>query len=235
MSEQEEVLNRLIRGFYSVGEVRRLTGVAERVSRRFAKSYKGNHGLWGGQDQRLGRFMYITFRDLIELRYVNAFHTVGVSWQRIVKTAQYAQSRFESEYPFSDLRFKTDGEHIFGQSGEGLEQIYGRGQMAFAEVIGEYLFEPLDYLENEPVRWYPAEEWGMDEIGREVMVDPRFGFGAPVITEYHIPTETLYLNYKAELDNAKLVARSYDIPVESVRIAVAFQEEFATRHSPAKA
>ena len=235
MSEQEEVLNRLTEGFYSVGEVRRLTGVAEGVSRRFAKSYKGKYGLWGGRDQRLGRFIYITFRDLIELRYVNAFRTAGVSWQRIVGAARYAQSRFESQYPFSDLRFKTDGEHIFGESGEGLEQISGRGQMAFAEVISEYLFEPLDYLENEPVRWYPAQEWGMAGIGRAVMVDPRFGFGAPVITEYHIPTETLYLNYKAELDNAELVARSYEIPVESVRIAVEFQLVFSTKHSPANA
>ena len=233
MSEQEEVLNRLTGGFYSVGEVRRFTGVAEGVSRRFAKSYKksykGKYGLWGGQDQRLGRFMYITFRDLIELRYVNAFHTAGVSWQRIVKTAQYAQSRFKSEYPFSDLRFKTDGEHIFGQSGEGLEQISGRGQMVFAEVIGEYLFEPLDYLENEPVRWYPAQEWGMAGIGRKVMVDPRHAFGAPVISKHYIPTRTLFLNYQGEGEDSELVARNYEISVESVETAVTFQKELSLR------
>ena len=229
MTKQSEVLDRLTKGFYSVGEVRQLAGVAETVSRRFAKSYKGRHGLWDGQDQRLGRYVYISFRDLVELRFINAFHDAGVSWQRIVKTAQHAKSRFDTNYPFSDFRFKTDGAEVFGQTGEGLEQFSGQGQMAFAEVLSGYLFEPLDYRDNEPVRWYPAQEWGMAGIGRKVMVDPRHAFGAPVISKHYIPTRTLFLNYQGEGEDSELVARNYEISVESVETAVTFQKELSLR------
>ena len=226
-----EAIDRLNRGFYSVGEVRRLTGVAESVSRRFVKSYKGTQGLWGGEDQWLGGSTYLTFRDMIEIRHIYAFHSVGVSWQRIVGAAHYAKQRFDSSYPFSDLRFKTDGAHIFHITGTNLEQVSRSGQIAFKEVLGNYLFAPVDHEDNEPVCWYPAEEWGLIIVGREVIVNPRVAFGAPAITSNHIPTETLYLNYVAESRNLESVALSYEIPQQAVASAIAFQEELYARNA----
>ena len=230
MTEQAEVFDRLSDGFYSVGEVRRLAGVPENVSRRYVSSYKGKYGLWGGKNQRLGGNTYLTFRDLIELRHIDSFHSSGVSWQRILRTAQYAKERFETDYPFSDLRFETDGAHIFGETDEGLEQLSRHGQMAFGRVLSGYLFKPLDYLDYEPVRWYPGQEWEIEYVGRGVIVDPRISFGTPVIADYHVPTEVLYLNYRAELNDPETVARNYEIPLPSVVCAVAFQKELLNRN-----
>ena len=229
MTEPAESISRLTGGFYSVGEVRKLSGVKEPVSRRFVKSYKGKHGLWGGGEQRLAGNVFLTFRDLLEIRHVSAFHSVGVTWQRIIRTAQQARLRFETDYPFSDLRFKTDGAHIFSSTGTDLEQLSGFGQLAFKQVMGDYLFEPVDYDDFEPVCWYPAEEWGMSLVGREVIVNPKIAFGAPVVAGYNVPTEVLYLNYKAEMKDFKSVALSYEIPLTSVECAVAFQEELLAR------
>ena len=74
----------------------------------------------------------------------------------------------------------------------------------------------------------------MTNVGREVMVNPTVAFGAPVIVGPHIPTEVLYLNYKAELYDMELVALNYEIPRASVEYAVAFQEELLTRYAAGK-
>ena len=225
----DEIPTLLSSGLYWLDDVRRLAGVPTAVSRRFIRRYEGQRGLWGGGEQRLGRYYYATFRDLIELRYVNALHLAGVSWQRIGRTAEYAGARFRTDYPFSDRRFQTDGAEIFDRTDAGLEQVSGQGQLAIAAIIVPSLFEPLDYVGDAPARWYPAEEWGLDSVGRNVMVDPLLSFGAPVIQKRHIPTDTLYCNFLGEGRDASRVALSYEISEAAVLQAVAFELELAQR------
>jgi uncharacterized protein (DUF433 family) len=222
-------IDRLSAGMYWLSEVRVLAGVPTALSRRFVRTYKGQKGLWGGAEQRVGRYYYATFLDLMELRIVNAFHISGVSWQRICKTAEYACHRFETDFPFSHRRFQTDGREIFDRAGNQVEQVSRDGQLAFAKIIGPSLFEPMDYEDDAPVRWYPAEEWGLRSVGRSVVVDPRHSFGAPVISERFIPTDTLNLNFEAEGRDASSVARSYEISEVSVWCAVHFEAELARR------
>ena len=105
-------IDRLSAGMYWLSEVRNLAGVPTDLSRRFVRTYKGQRGLWGGAEQREGRYYYATFLDLMELRIVNAFHISGVPWQRICKTAEYARQRFGTDFPFSHRRFQTDGKDI---------------------------------------------------------------------------------------------------------------------------
>ena len=229
MNQQNEVLDRLIGGFYSVGEVRRLSGISENVSRRFVNSYKGIHGLWGGGIQKFSGGVYLTFRALMEIRHIASFNSAGVSWQRIIRAASRAKLIFASDYPFSDLRFKTDGAHIFRDSGTELEQVSQYGQMAFKDVLGGSLFDPVDYWENQPVCWYPAEEWGLSDVGKTIMINPNVAFGAPVIVGYHIPAEVIYQSYKAEHDDAYSVAANYEIPQASVECAIIFQEKMLAR------
>lgn len=216
-------------GVYWLSEVRALAGVSPVVSRRYVRDHKGRRGLWGGGTQRMEGRYYATFRDLMELRFVNAFRIAGVSWRRILRAAEYAGRRFSTDYPFSHRRFQTDGADVFDYNDSGLEQVSQKGQMAFAEIIGPSLFDPVQYIDDAPARWYPAEEWGLDSVGRNVMIDPKFSFGAPVVNEYHIPTDTLYRNFIAEGSSAEAVARSYMISENAVWQAVAFEEELAQR------
>ena len=184
---------------------------------------------------------------------INAFHSVGLRWPVIARAAAYGQERFRTDYPFSDRRFQADGDEIFDHSMAGLEQVSERGQPASEQLVGpslfvplDYLddagiwgmlavciapslFVPLDYLDDAPVRRYSAEEWGDELIGRGVVVDPRRSFGVPVIADWYVPTDTLYRNFIAEGKDAALVARSYEIPVDAVLQAVAFEEAAARR------
>lgn len=214
---------------YWLSEVRSLAGVSSEVSRRYVRDYKGRSGLWGGGAQRLEGRYYATFRDLMELRFVNAFRIAGVSWPRILRVAEYAGQRFNTDYPFSNRRFQTDGADVFDYNDSGLEQVSRKGQMAFATIIGPSLFNPVQYIDDVPARWYPAEEWGLHSVGRDVMIDPGVSFGAPVASECRIPTDTLYRNFMAEGRSAEAVARSYMISENEIWQAVAFEEELARR------
>ena len=248
---QSEFGRLLAGGCYVLRDARRLTGVPEAVSRRFVRHYKGELGLWGGGRQRLGERYYVTFRDLMELRVINAFRIVGLQWPVIVRTAGYGRVRFGTDYPFSDRRFQTDGRDVFNEGVDGLEpgvpvpavpprkvyeqgavwleEVSGNRQLAFDEVVDPSLFEPMEYLDDVPVRWYPAEDWGESGIGRSVVVDPKRSFGAPVVADGYVPTQTLYWNFVAEGKNPELVARSYEISVDAVLCAVAFEEAAARR------
>ncbi len=103
--------------------------------------------------------------------------------------------------------------------------------MAFKQLLSDYLFDPVDYWNNEPVCWYPAQEWSVADVGKGVMVDPRIAFGTPVIVNYNIPTEVLYLSYKAEEKNLLSVAANYEIPLTSVQNAISFEEELIVRNA----
>ena len=66
-------------------------------------------------------------------------------------------------------------------------------------------------------------------LTRKVLIDPRFSFGAPVVSECHIPTDTLYRNFIAEGRSTAAVARSYRVSESTIWQAVAFEEELAQR------
>ena len=220
-------------GSYSPSEVQRLAGVPATLTRRFLSKYKGDLGLWGGalgHDQHLDGRWYATFQDMLELRCLRAFHDAGVTWHRIRRTAEYSRDRFNTDYPFSHRRFLTEGKDIFARTEEGLEQLSGRGQYSFEEIIGPELFDPVEYNDVDlPVRWYPAVEWGWDSNSRTVVVDPLRSFGSPVISDFGIPTQVLFDSYRAESNDTDRVARIYEIPVASVQIAVDFEQYMADR------
>ena len=231
-----ETIRGLAVGSYSPSEVQRLAGVPVTLTRRFLSKYKGDLGLWGGMlghDQHLDGRWYATFQDMLELRCLRAFHDAGVTWHRIKRTAEYSRDRFNADYPFSHRRFLTEGKGIFARTEEGLEQLSGRGQYSFEEIIGPGLFAPVEYNDVDlPVRWYPAVEWGWDSNSRTVVVDPLRSFGSPVIIDFGIPTQVLFDSYQAESNDSDRVARIYEIPVASVQIAVAFEQYMAGREFP---
>ncbi len=63
----------------------------------------------------------LSFRDLIELRFVKAFRDAGLSLQTIRICFQRAVEEVRDPRPFSTRRFRTDGKTIFLEITEGVE------------------------------------------------------------------------------------------------------------------
>jgi uncharacterized protein (DUF433 family) len=166
----------------------------------------------------------LSFRDLIELRFVKAFRDIGLSLPTIRECFKRAVESVQDERPFSTQRFRTDGRTIFleithdVQEGELLD--LKRRQGAFHRVVAPSLHD-LEFDADIVARWFPL---GMSR--KTVVVDPRRSFGRPIADPSGVPTEILSEAAGIEGSTEK-VAQLYQVSHAAVLDAVAFQQQLA--------
>lgn len=134
----------------------------------------------------------LSYLELIEIAVVTTFRALNVPLGNIVKTRYYMAQTFNSEYPFAEYRFKTDGYHLLMHlveadpilPTEDLIVADAGGQLGWNAMMVDRLLE-FDYdLEYElALQWFAA--------GRQsqVIIDPRVSYGAPMVNG--IPTWVL--------------------------------------------
>lgn len=219
-------------GLYSLTQAALLARANSRAVRRwmFGYTYKVSEGhrsqrpVVSSEAADAQASGIITFHDLIELMFVSAFRKAGVSWRTIRAAAATAREITDSPHPFSTRRFVTDGEAIFAEVatrvGEtDLLNLISR-QFAFKRMLLPSLREQLDINEDLAQRWWP--------MGREkpVILDPNRQFGQPISYQEGIPTAALAAAFQAQKSYVR-VSAWYDVPVPTVRAAVAFERQYA--------
>ena len=218
-------------GAYNLSEVRDYTGTPVALSRRFVESCKGREGLWGGKKEKAEGRLWVTFRDLLELRFINALHQAGLPWWDIRKLGNAAWLELELDYPFASPQFQEAGPAWFQRvAGELVSTGESGGIPAFGDIIPPPLYESVDYDGDTPLCWYPGVEWGLPEIGRWVALTPGIGGGQPAILNSRLFTWLMARDYYAEERRADLVARTYRRTPEAILATVAFEEEWRRRN-----
>ncbi|MCP4597728.1 DUF433 domain-containing protein [Neptuniibacter sp.] len=215
-------------GIYSVQEAAAITGIEARKIRRWLFQYRNNefNGLWKTELSGLDMSDNLSFHDLLELRFVNAFRNHGVSFQAIRVAALHAQELIGSKYPFTCKKFLTDGQSIFAQTleetGDECLMDLVKKQYVFKQVISDSLYAGIEYNDNNLAsRWYPTRS-------RKIVLDPTRSFGKPILTDFGITTETLFAAWKAEDKNYRIVADTYEIPLDQVKAAIGFEQRIAS-------
>lgn len=228
-------------GLYSVPEAARLTAVSASRIRRWLNGYsyrsKGethqSAPLWYSQIPIVDDAFAIGFRDLAEIRIVNALVESGFGMVTIRRAMGIARDIIGDERPFSTARFKTDGRTIFIQVAEedpeasvvkrpeGEEPLLDllKRQYAFKKIV-EPSLRDLDFDDEVAVRWWPMSR------SHSIVIDPKRSFGQPIVNEGGVPTIVLADAVKAE-GSATLVAKYFAVPLAAVRDAVAFEERNA--------
>lgn len=215
-------------GFYTVPEAARLIRMPPRNITRWLGGYAYTSGgetrrmppLWDPELPANDDRLELGFRDLIELRFIQAFVRENVDLRVIRSCLEAAREAVHDPRPFSTRRFKTDGRTIFLESlkADGGSEMLDlkRGQYVIKAVL-EQTFRDLDIEGDVVTRWRPFQ-------GREtIVIDPRRAFGQPIAAEAGVPTVTLADAVKAE-GSVERVARLYEVPVAAVRDAVRFEE-----------
>lgn len=221
-------------GIYSVSETSRLTGVSPRRIRCWLGGYTYRarqrdelrfvQPLFRAQHAPIKGSLALSFLDLVEVRFVDAFRSRGVTWPTLRKAAARAQKLFGTDHPFATQRLFTDGHAIFaeipnGVREKGLMDIV-RSQPVFRKLIEPFI-QVLDFSpEDLAVRWYPLAG------DRNVVIDPARGFGQPIVTKEGVPTSALYKAHLAGESDEKII-RWYEVSKESLRAAIAFEAEIA--------
>jgi uncharacterized protein (DUF433 family)/DNA-binding transcriptional MerR regulator len=171
-----------------------------------------------------GAVLEISFRDLIELRFVKTFRDLGLSLPTIRDCFTRAVEEVNDERPFSTQKFRTDGKTIFLDITRGVREgeliDLRRRQTVFRSFVAPSL-QDLGFDADEVARWFPLGK------GRtSIVIDPTRSFGRPVVREAGVPTETLASAVKVE-GSVENVARLYEVPILAVRDALEFEQKLA--------
>ena len=138
----------------------------------------------------------LSYLDLIEVAFVATFRALGVPLQRIRKARAYAAQVLNSEYPFAEYKWLTEGHHVMLDLRE-LEDdatigslVVGdsSGQITWEEMVGER-FNQFDYEQELALIWHVRGR------NNPVTIDPRISFGAPTVGG--IPTWVLGGRWRA--------------------------------------
>ena len=246
LSPQSSEPDALGRGVYSATETLRLLNFArssatrsEPVSRNTVARWLRGYEHGGKEDESTSKGyspplwqpdyvndnddLEVSFRDLIELRFVKAFRDIGLSLTAIRECYQRAVEEVHDERPFSTKQFRTDGKTIFLEVTEGLKEgkllDLRRRQNVFKSIV-EPSLRDLEFEASTVARWFPL---GITK--RAVIIDPTRSFGQPIVSA-GVPTDVLANAVKVE-GSVEAVAALYDVPKADVRAAIGFERLLA--------
>ena len=213
-------------GIYTAAEAGRLAGVpAQRVRRWLAGHTIGERAyrpLWRPQIDLGDGGTFLGFRDLTEVRVVDALIRAGLSAQRVRRAIEVARERYGFQRPLSTQRFRTDGATVWlllsEEDGGAMVDLL-RDQYAIRKIL-EPSFKGLEFDgRGEPTRW---------RIAPGIVLDPDHAFGEPVDRESLVPTRVLAAAAIAE-GSVDAAARAYAVAVGSVARAVDFEASLRPR------
>jgi uncharacterized protein (DUF433 family) len=220
-------------GFYTVREAARLLQIES--GRRVAGWLAGHHGVKADAVIRrdyepIGGSQELSFSDLMEVRFINHFRRQGVPLQTLRKIAQKARNDLGQKHPFalSNVKFMTDRKRVFSQVVEET------GCKRTLDILGDQ-YEMYDVIETVLAKYVAFHSvTGLAEffkpLGAEcpnVVIDPRFAYGKPVISDRHIPTAALFRQLRAEKGDIKRVAQWYKVEPSEVEEAAEFETRLA--------
>lgn len=220
------------RGLYSLPDAERLTRIPRVRIRRWMEGY---HYVNNGQRRSsrpiiqsdIGREvgeLALTFADLMEIRFLDDFRKRGVSWRSIRIAAHRVRKLVDSTHPFSNKKFKTDGETILAeitQRGHGDKLLdLVRNQWEITSIVTPTLFEGIEFNHSDdPTLWWPLK-------GARVIIDPQRAFGAPIVVDGSVQTRVLASAAKAE-GSQRAAAEMFRVSTGAVRDAIKFESRFA--------
>lgn len=219
------------KGAYSVADASRLSGVADAKIRRWlggrSRIYHGervyDQPLWTPALPQFDDALYLSFRDLIELRMVDRFRQQHISMPYLRKVVAAAQELIGDSHPFSTSRFKTDRRRLY------LEMLSKTDEPKLIEVLsGQHTFHSIISVGLKDIAFENgvASTWHPESGKGEVVIDPRRSFGKPILVRYGVPTSTinhLVRNGRTQRE----VARDFEIDGRAVKAALAFEGQLA--------
>jgi uncharacterized protein (DUF433 family) len=220
------------RGLYSLSDAERLTRIPRQRIRRWMEGYY----YVCGSNRRFSRpivrsdlsrevgELALTFADLMEIRFLDKFRHMGVSWRSIRIAAERVGEVINSTHPFSTKRFKSDGHTILAEIAdrEQDDQLLDlvRDQWEIPKIVARYLSVGVEFNDlDEPRLWRPEKHL-------RVVVDPMRSFGAPIVMDGSVQTRVLAAAAKAERSQ-RAAASMYRVPLRAVHDAVKFERRFA--------
>jgi uncharacterized protein (DUF433 family) len=220
------------RGVFTVPEAAALAGIDSRSIIRWLRGYDYvYHGSRRRQEPvfqrdypaRNGKEL-LSFLDLVELRFVQAFRSHGVGWKSIRTAAVRAAEILGSGHPFASMKVYSDTRDILALIADAVGDSslvnLVRDQYEMESVVMPALRKALDFENDLAVRWWPLGR------GLPVVLDPHRNFGRPTVAHSGVPTRILAEAAKAG-QSVEAISDWYEVTSGEVRAAVRFEDSLA--------
>jgi uncharacterized protein (DUF433 family) len=129
----------------------------------------------------------VPFVGIVEAYVLRSLRELGLSMQDIRKAAEIVRSEFDDPYALANKRLATDGIRIFVRLADDSVIHVRDRQSAIKEVIARDLRYIVWDESGRPrqlrLPQYPADAG--------VVIDPRFGWGTPVLAQSKVPVASL--------------------------------------------
>lgn len=164
--------------------------------------------------------LLLSFSNVVEAFVLAAMRRVHrVSMQRVRKAVRYVGNELDYARPLVHARFRTDGVSLFVQHAGKLLDVSAEGQAVLRDVLEESLAR-IDWERDLAVRLYPWVRGGdLASQPKTIVIDPRLGFGQPVIAGTGIEARIVAERYRAG-EPARLLAKDYRVDVEQIEDAI---------------
>ncbi|MCH8239817.1 MAG: helix-turn-helix domain-containing protein [Proteobacteria bacterium] len=231
MSVAANEIDPLLGGFYTVGEAARLLRIdnRQRIYRWLRSGDDACEAVIARDYDPISKSQELSFWDLIEIRFVEHFRSQGLSLQYLRKVAEVARKKFKTLHPFalSNAEYLTDRRKIFEQFSEN-EGIRIRellsGQYEMYDAIETVLAKGVAFDAKTSL----AEEWRpLQNDCPNVVVNPRYAYGKPVMGDSRVPTDAIYRQWRAEKGDRKRVAAWWGVSGAEVDEAIEFEIRMA--------
>jgi uncharacterized protein (DUF433 family) len=222
-------------GIYSIPDASRISGVSTSRIRRWARGYQykvGNEtrqspAVWEADLPPIDGVFSLSFLDLLEVRFIDAFLDAGLGWKKLRLAADTAKELLGTTHPFSTQSFKTDGRTIFAEfveeTGERILLDLVRSQYAFNQVVSPSLYKGIEFSPNDaPIRWWPMGKRS------QIVIDPLRAFGQPITSREGVPTKTLVEAVAAE-GSIDRVSHWFAVKPSAIRAALKFEEQIGLK------
>lgn len=221
------------RGIYSLRDASQLTGIPAARVRRWVEGYRFRSGGEVRSSGPLFRHDYgvaaegvwLSFADLVEVRFIDAFVRAGVSLNAVRVAAERASELLSQDHPFSSREFKTDGRTIMtelaqdSKAPELLDLV--SNQVGFKKLIDPFLYRGLDFgPKNSVARWWHHGGQG------KIVIDPTIAFGRPVVAKESVPSRALFEAFRVE-KSVERVSEIFEVSKPGVSAAIQFERQLA--------
>ncbi len=212
-------------GVYTFAEAAKLTGLSQNRIWEWFRGRGHHHSatrkpVFHGDYAPVGRDYALSFLDLVECYVAGQLREHGISLPTLRTVHHRLNADLKTVHAFARRELLSDGKQIFlrAMDEEGrteLQEILTR-QKTFPRVLLPFL-RKIDYDQLNLL----AQRWHLTE---EVVLDPAICFGKPIVQAVGKPTAVLAAAWKANKEDAELVADWYGVKVDHVLAAVRFED-----------
>jgi uncharacterized protein (DUF433 family) len=166
-------------------------------------------------------------RQLFFINLVEAFVLAGVRREhdiplpKVRKAVAYLRRTFRTKRPLAEEQFQTDGVDFFVEKFGSLIGATQEGQLQMREIIRDRLKRIL----RDP-RGMPEKIVLFPSSSADVVIDPKFSFGRPILDGLGVRTAILAERFDAG-DDVEDLAREYEAPPEAVQNAIRCERRVA--------